>query len=182
VPVPLVDRLGGLVPSGRVLGVQPGDSLDLGRARLDVVPAVHGVEVRDAYSRGPVHEASPFVGYVIRHDVTLYHSGDTVLDDDLVRTLGRMDIDVALLPINGRDYFRERDGFVGNLTPREAVTLADEIGARVLVPMHYDAIAGNVERAAAAIDAAHLLNVSVHVLFLARGVGFGLCDSSVGRA
>ena len=43
--------------------------------------------------------------------------------------------DVALLPING-DHPERR--VAGNLNGREAATLAKNIGARLVIPCHYD--------------------------------------------
>ena len=52
--------------------------------------------------------------------------------------------DVALLPINGRDFFRESEhNVVGNMDYREAARLAADMGAQVLVPMHWELFAGN---------------------------------------
>jgi L-ascorbate metabolism protein UlaG (beta-lactamase superfamily) len=60
----------------------------------------------------------------------IYHSGDTVVYDglaDRVRALGP--IDIAILPINGK---------VGNMGGRDAARLAKEIGAKLVIPCHYD--------------------------------------------
>jgi L-ascorbate metabolism protein UlaG (beta-lactamase superfamily) len=58
-------------------------------------------------------------------------------------TLRDLAIDVALLPINGRDARREAQGILGNLSEREAAWLAQAIGVEVVVPMHYDLFARN---------------------------------------
>lgn len=71
-------------------------------------------------------------------DVRLYHAGDTIHFEGMETTLRELAVDVAMLPINGRDPGREARGIVGNLTEREATWLAKEIGAGVVLPMHYD--------------------------------------------
>jgi L-ascorbate metabolism protein UlaG (beta-lactamase superfamily) len=44
-----------------------------------------------------------------------------------------------LLPINGRDFFRETEGnLVGNMDFREAARLAADLEVRALVPMHWE--------------------------------------------
>ena len=65
------------------------------------------------------------------NDVTVYHAGDTVVYDGLIETLSAWDIDVALLPINGRDYFRTQRGIIGNTDFRETARLTEtlDIGA-----------------------------------------------------
>ena len=83
-------------------------------------------------------------GYVIElNGVTLYHSGDTILHDGLVDRLKGASVDIACLPVNGRDFWREHRGIIGNLDAREAAELAATIGADVLIPMHNDMFAAN---------------------------------------
>ncbi|MGZ5319193.1 MAG: MBL fold metallo-hydrolase, partial [Actinomycetota bacterium] len=85
-----------------------------------------------------------FLGYVVdAGDVRLYHAGDTIHYKGMETMLGGLEIDLAMLPINGRDPEREARGIVGNLSEREAAWLAKEIGAGVVVPMHYDLFARN---------------------------------------
>ena len=46
---------------------------------------------------------------------------------------------VACLPINGRDFYRESEhNIVGNMDSREAARLAHDLGVDVLVPMHWE--------------------------------------------
>ena len=79
------------------------------------------------------------LGYMIRtNNQTFFHAGDMCMYDGLIDTLKQFQIDIAFLPINGRDYFRNRDDIIGNFNCREAVLLAKEIGAEMLVPMHHD--------------------------------------------
>jgi len=54
----------------------------------------------------------------------------------LVERLGK--IDIAMLPVNGRDYYRLSRDIIGNMTAAEAVELAEKVNARLLVPMHFD--------------------------------------------
>jgi L-ascorbate metabolism protein UlaG (beta-lactamase superfamily) len=76
-----------------------------------------------------------FVGYVIEvGGRIIYHSGDCIPYDGLVERLKKWKIDIAILPINGRDPAR---GVAGNFTADEAVALAKEIGAGLIVPCHY---------------------------------------------
>ncbi|MEO8493966.1 MAG: MBL fold metallo-hydrolase, partial [Planctomycetota bacterium] len=66
---------------------------------------------------------------------TIYHSGDTMLYEELVERLRAWTIDIAILPINGRAPERR---VAGNLWGREAAQLATDIGARLVIPCHYD--------------------------------------------
>jgi L-ascorbate 6-phosphate lactonase len=161
-PEPLRDRVEGLP----FHGVRPGDRLDLpGGGAVRVVPAVHAVHPRDGYSQGG--DPPRFVGYVLEVDgVAIYHAGDTIADDTVLAGLEGVRVDVALLPVNGRTFFRERDDLAGNLDARDAVTLAAHCGASILVPIHWDLFAGNTERAGAAADAAAESGVPLQLLTL----------------
>jgi L-ascorbate metabolism protein UlaG (beta-lactamase superfamily) len=149
-------------------GVRPGDRLDLpGGVALRVVPAVHAVHPRDGYSQGG--DPPRFVGFVLESDgVAIYHAGDTIADDSVLAGLEGVRVDVALLPVNGRTFFRERQDLAGNLGARDAVALAAHCGASILVPIHWDLIEGNTERAGAAADAAAETGAPLHVLPLSR--------------
>lgn len=85
-----------------------------------------------------------WLGFIITlNGVTLYHCGDTILYEGLVEKLLRYRFDIACLPVNGRDWWREQRHLTGNLDAREAVQLATTIGADVLIPVHNDLFAGN---------------------------------------
>jgi L-ascorbate metabolism protein UlaG (beta-lactamase superfamily) len=143
-PTPLLDdaqRLG-----LNAVGVQPGDELALlSSVSLTVTPAWHGTTPADAYTEGRGADGiARFVGYIVRSEnIAIYHAGDTIVTEGLLAALRGQRIDVALLPVNGRDAEREAAGIVGNMNAREAVELADQIGATTLVPMHWDLFEGN---------------------------------------
>ena len=135
--------------------MQPGDVLDLGGVECRVVPAIHGVTMDDAYGDGSALGEGPrFVGYVLGGGRRVYHAGDTIVTDALREALDPLGIDVALLPINGRDAEREARGIVGNMDAAEAVELAVAIGASTLVPYHWDGFAGNTVPPGATADLA----------------------------
>jgi len=77
-----------------------------------------------------------YVGLILQFGKwTVYHSGDCVLYDGLVDRLKRWKIDIAILPINGRDPAR---GVPGNFTAEEAAQLGKRINAGVVIPCHYE--------------------------------------------
>ncbi|HAH63588.1 MAG TPA: hypothetical protein DCL73_16000, partial [Treponema sp.] len=83
-------------------------------------------------------------GYVIRQKgMTMFHSGDALADQELLRNVGKFHPDVVFLPINGRDEIREKQGIVGNMSMEEAVLFAKQLSPRVFIPMHYDLFANN---------------------------------------
>lgn len=85
-----------------------------------------------------------FLGYVIESEgTTMYHSGDCIPFEGLLERLGQFDIDIAFLPVNGRDSFRQRHGIPGNFTIDEAVELCVKAKIPVLVCHHFDLFAFN---------------------------------------
>ena len=92
---------------------------------------------------------------------TIYHSGDTVLYEGIVETLRRWAIDIALLPINGRDPKR---GVAGNLSGSEAAQLGKAIGAGIVIPCHYDMFTFNTATPDAFVQEAEALQQPYRVL------------------
>ena len=123
------ERLGAAM--GESVGLDERETETLGGFRIQAVASAHNEVARDA--QGRCH----YLGYVIRGEGwTIYHSGDTLLYPGLAETLrGLGPIDLALLPINGN---RPERRVAGNLDGREAVQLAREIGARWVIPCHYE--------------------------------------------
>jgi L-ascorbate metabolism protein UlaG (beta-lactamase superfamily) len=77
-----------------------------------------------------------FIGLILQIGKwTIYHSGDCVPYNGLVERLKNWKIDIALLPINGRDPARN---VAGNFTADEAAQFAKEINAGLMIPCHYE--------------------------------------------
>jgi L-ascorbate 6-phosphate lactonase len=147
VPAPVVDQVtaAGLA-ADRVRGAVPGERVRLGEATVTPVPARHGVHVADAYTFGEELSggAVRYLGYVVElGGVRTYHAGDTIDYPELAPRLRQLGVELALLPINGRDAAREAQDIVGNLDAGEAADLALRAGAGTTVPMHYEMFAAN---------------------------------------
>jgi L-ascorbate metabolism protein UlaG (beta-lactamase superfamily) len=105
-------------------GLDDGVSVATCRTRITGIAAAHDKIDRDEQGR------CKYLGYVFEFGRwTVYHSGDTVLYEGLADRLRKFRVDLAILPINGK---------VGNMGGRDAARLAKEIGARVVMPCHYD--------------------------------------------
>jgi L-ascorbate 6-phosphate lactonase len=160
---PLVEHV---VPKPQIVVVNPHDRVDVGGLSVDVVPALHGVTMEDAYGDGSALGGRPrFVGYVLGTEARIYHAGDTIVTEELTSALEPLRVDVALLPINGRDPEREARGIVGNMDSAEAVELALGIRATRLVPYHWDGFSGNTVAPGTVVDAAA---ARLHVVVPAR--------------
>lgn len=122
------DRLNLMLEAPR--GMKADDRKQFGVFEIEAVPAAHPTLERDEWGN---HK---FLGYVVKCGNTrIYHSGDTLLYEGMEAKLACLQIDVALLPINGD---RPERRVAGNLNAREAATLAKSMGAKVAVPCHYD--------------------------------------------
>ena len=122
----------------RIVVPEVGEPVEIAGAKITAVPSSH-TELEHDPERG-----YPYLGYVIEwNGVTVYHAGDTVVYDGLIETLSTWDINVAFVPINGRDYFRTGRGIIGNTDFRETAELTETLDIGLIVPTHYDLIEGN---------------------------------------
>lgn len=111
------------------VGLNAGESFSEEHIQFTAIPSAH--ENLDKDKAGN----HLYLGYIIHLGPwTLYHSGDTVLYPGMVERLKPYAPDVAFLPINGADPARRVSG---NLNAREAVWLAQNIQARLVIPGHY---------------------------------------------
>jgi L-ascorbate metabolism protein UlaG (beta-lactamase superfamily) len=115
----------------RTKGV-PAESMGIGGTILvdgvsfTMTPALHSSSVEED---GTIIPMGPAAGFVIGMDgVRIYHAGDTALFSDMKLIGDLWHPDVALLPIGGR-YTMGAD---------EAMIAANFIGARTIVPIHYN--------------------------------------------
>jgi L-ascorbate metabolism protein UlaG (beta-lactamase superfamily) len=111
-------------------GLDAGESITLGEFTIHGVPACHNQIEKDENGR------CKFMGYIFSFGKwKIYHSGDTLMYDEMIETLKPFAVDVAILPINGNDPARR---VAGNLDVKEAAELGRAISARVVIPCHYD--------------------------------------------
>lgn len=126
------------------------------------VPAAHNEIERDAEGR------CRFMGYVVRFGkFTVYHSGDTLWYEDMVKILKPFNVDVAFLPINGNDPTR---GVAGNLNCQEAALLGKVINARLVIPHHYDLFKFNTADVREFEQEANKIDLSFHSLKLGERI------------
>jgi L-ascorbate metabolism protein UlaG (beta-lactamase superfamily) len=112
------------------IGMDDGTSVEICGIRFSGVASAHETVDRDEHGR------VKYVGYVLQFGGwSIYHSGDTVRYKGMPEKLRPFKIDVALLPINGRAPERR---IPGNLFGREAAQLAKDIGAKLVIPCHYE--------------------------------------------
>ncbi|HEX7974877.1 MAG TPA: MBL fold metallo-hydrolase [Anaerolineales bacterium] len=114
----------------RLTGLRLGEPLDRAGYTFQAIPAAHETLENDPQGHprciGLVVQAGPWI---------IYHSGDTLRYPGMETWLRRRPVDLALLPVNGRD---PRRGVPGNLSGPEAVQLARDSGLGLVVPCHYE--------------------------------------------
>jgi L-ascorbate metabolism protein UlaG (beta-lactamase superfamily) len=154
----VADRL--RIDPGVPIGLDDGGSIELSfegsRIRFSGVASAHETVERDELGRVKA------LGYVLQFaDWSLYHSGDTLRYDGMAEKLQPFAIDVALLPINGRAPERR---VPGNLSGAEAAELAHEIGAKLVIPCHFDMFEFNTATPDAFVETCRRLGQPFRIL------------------
>lgn len=148
VPYPVVERVVALgIPLERVRGAEVDVPLELDGVRIMPIPAFHADSPEQGYGfHRDEHGRYPFLGYAVEVDgIRICHLGDTLIYDGLGERLRLLELDVLVLPINGRSWYREQRGIVGNMNVFEAAELAAESRASCVVPVHWDLFDDNTE-------------------------------------
>ena len=122
------------VPNEQIVGINaPEEILLSSTCSVEAIPSAH--ETLEKNERGEYR----YLGYIIRlGSMTLYHSGDTIPYPGLAERVKADQIDLALLPINGRGK-----GVPGNFTFDEAVQLCQRADIPYLIPHHFGMFAFN---------------------------------------
>ncbi len=156
----LVRQLGGT--ADRIILLRGDESTTVRDVRVTAIPSTHYgffsetrcTEDEERYyatipAQVPAEkrDAERFIGFVLECDgLTIYHAGDNNGYHGFLERLAQWPrFDLMLLPINGRDWFREQLRVIGNFTYREAAQVAHAAHANLLVPYHYDGFVSNNE-------------------------------------
>jgi len=131
-PIVVPENVGSLVQGlgfNKVQELRRWESMELGPLRITLTPARHwGARMLHDKHRG-------FGGFLIEyHGRTVFHCGDSAWFDGFCEIGRRADIDIALLPIGAYDTPTGRDV---HMNPEEALRAFNELGAGLMIPMHY---------------------------------------------
>ncbi len=129
------------VAKGRMLGLfvnesnlylmRGEDNLTLDQIKVYAIPAAHSKLTFDE------NNGYQFLSYIIEVDgLTIFHAGDTILYEGQTEYFKKFSIDIAFLPINGKQP--DKLNFEPNFTINEAIAFAQNIKAKMVIPMHYD--------------------------------------------
>ncbi|MCG2659933.1 MAG: MBL fold metallo-hydrolase [Kiritimatiellae bacterium] len=127
------------IPVNRFVGLDDNRSTRIDGIKISGVAAAH-----EFLDRDPATGRYPYLGYIVEaNGVAVYHAGDTCSYEGLQTRLRRWRLDIAFLPINGRDARRLVSNCIGNMTYQEAADLAGALAPRLTIPAHFDMFAGN---------------------------------------
>lgn len=140
--------------SSSVTAVRADSPIDLGSSiTVTPIPAAHEELHKD--ENGNYKE----LGFIFDFGgKKVYHSGDCCMYDGLIERVSG--VNIMMVPINGRDYFRNREDIIGCFDAYEAVRLAKAANAEMLVPMHFDMYEANSLNPAQFVDTLYSLNPS----------------------
>jgi L-ascorbate metabolism protein UlaG (beta-lactamase superfamily) len=132
-PIIVPEGVGPLVKScgfGEIIELKQWQSASFGDLRITLTPARHwGARMIHDTHRG-------FGGYLIQSPwQTLYHCGDSSMFDGFAEIGKRSQIDLALMPIGA---YAPPSGRPVHMNPEEALDAFEMLGARHMVPMHFD--------------------------------------------
>jgi L-ascorbate metabolism protein UlaG (beta-lactamase superfamily) len=121
------------ISKDRIYTLRGNDELTYMGIKIFAIPAKH-----EEFDEDELY-GFPYLSYVINlGKITILHAGDTIPYDRQVDKFKPHKIDIAFLPINGRDKFRNDLNFEGNFNCKEAVDFAKSVYAKLTIPMHYD--------------------------------------------
>jgi L-ascorbate metabolism protein UlaG (beta-lactamase superfamily) len=123
-----------VVPADAFTSLNHMESTTIKGVTITAIPAHHplnrlGKTILAMFARSSA-PGKPVNGY---HFEGYYHAGDTVYSADIAKTLSKLGIKVhtACLPIGGK---------YAVASPQEALKIAEEIGAKYIVPLHWQSL------------------------------------------
>jgi len=152
VPAPIRETIASYgIDRERIVPAYTDKKIELDGFTVTPIPSAHEELHRDL--NGDCFE----LGYIIDDGANcIFHAGDMCMYEGLIERLEN--IDVAILPINGRDYFRNANDIIGNFNTVEAITLSKIISADLLIPVHHDLYEVNKVNPAVFVD--DLMNIN----------------------
>jgi L-ascorbate metabolism protein UlaG (beta-lactamase superfamily) len=135
----LTTRAGAQRLGGTVRGLEPFEAVEVesrdgARVTITALPAQHGPEGAEAV-------LGPVVGFLLAGDglPTVYVSGDNASVDVVRAIVAEVgEVDIAVLHVGGASTPRYFDGALLTLGSAGAAQAAKVLGARAVVPIHWD--------------------------------------------
>ncbi len=121
------------VPEGKITAIDAGRKFEAGSSLfIHAIPAAH--ETLDRDSSGNYF----FLGFILEFGpYTIYHSGDCIPYPELDNWLEPYEIDLALMPVNGRREELSSKGILGNFNISEVCRIVRKHDIKYAVPHHF---------------------------------------------
>ncbi|MFQ5452996.1 MAG: MBL fold metallo-hydrolase, partial [Candidatus Zixiibacteriota bacterium] len=116
-----------------------GQSVKINEMNISFLPAAH----YHLFDKSGKPDCVSFL--ITIGDKNLFFWGDGLIHEDLIDSIKSIYFDCFFAPINGRDWFREQRGIIGNLTARELSELSLVLNIDILIPNHFDLFQYNGE-------------------------------------
>ncbi|MDP3465839.1 MAG: MBL fold metallo-hydrolase, partial [Sulfuricurvum sp.] len=123
--------LKGHIPREKCFELEWWESVTIGELLITFTPSKH-------WSKRTPFDTNKALwgGYVIqKEEQTLYHSGDSAMGEHFKEIGEKFEIDEAFLPIGA--YRPEAIMKHNHTNPPEAIQACTDLGAKVLIPIHY---------------------------------------------
>ena len=120
------------LPSESLEFIGYNNSIMINNIKIEAIPAAH-------YQLASKDGKPDCVSFIIKaFGKTLFFWGDGVIYTGLFAQLEKYTFDAFFAPINGRDWFREQRGIIGNINARELAELCQGIHVDLVIPNHCD--------------------------------------------
>lgn len=125
-----------VLPHDHLIAIDEGTSIVFNNLKILAVPAHHpvnrlGKTLMAVFARSSA-PSKPVIGFYF---AGYYHAGDTIYTPAIAAALKELPVHTACLPIGGK---------YGVASPQEALSIAQEIGAERLVPLHWQPLVEQV--------------------------------------
>jgi len=136
------------IPIKSFVPLNHNQSTNVQGIKITAVPALHplnrlGKTILTLFARSAA-PGQPVNGYYFEG---FYHAGDTIYTDEIVKALKDLPVHTACLPIGGK---------YAVAAPKDALRLAEEIGAERLIPLHWQALQQQIHFRYKSSDLVHL--------------------------
>lgn len=135
------------IDSNRIEFIEAGSSKNLTNIKVQAFIGAHETfDIDEKYGYAYLSYLITLNGY------NIFHAGDTILTDELVEGTKGIPVDIAILPINGREYQKLKKDIRGNMNFKEAADFAVELNADLVIPGHWGMHYENTERPGLFVD------------------------------
>ena len=128
-----------ILPKNQLKFIDRYKSINFGEFQITPFAAAH-------YHKADLNGNPDCLSFLITiGDIKLFFWGDGILYDEIIDDLSIHHFNMFFAPINGRDWFREKEGIIGNINSRELAEICSKLNIDYVVPNHYDLFDYNSE-------------------------------------